>query len=86
MKPGIPIVIGERFRLLSYGRGLAYAIERIEGEEWRSVFFVQGDDAAQFREELEAVESRHPDQPNDVALRLLAGDYYDLDLDTAPAA
>jgi len=61
------------FRLVSYGNGLAYALEH-KGTAHKSVLF-QGDDANQFREELESLSSgRLRLSANDV-LHVLWNDY-----------
>lgn len=61
------------FRLISYGNGLAYALER-KGTSHASVLF-QGDDADQFRQELDTLNSgRLRLNINDV-LHILWNDY-----------
>lgn len=53
---GVIILQHGFFRLTSYGNGASYTLERAG----RSVFF-QGDDAAQFRDEMESLENSAPD-------------------------
>lgn len=55
----------DRFDLVSYGNGTAYAVH--DNIERRSMF-VQDDDASEFREEMEAYEAAFPDLPTDVFL------------------
>ena len=50
------------FDLVSYGNGIAYALHDNVN---RKSLFVQGDDAAQFRDEWIAFESVCPDAPLD---------------------
>jgi hypothetical protein len=58
----IIVMNGSRHRLISYGNGLAYRLEDMKGR--RSVF-LQGDDAHQFRDELETLENLRPDDGAD---------------------
>lgn len=60
------IMSGGAFKLISYGNGTAYCLELWGNDEcpekpWS--VFVQGDDAAQFREEIAAIEAMHPAMP-----------------------
>lgn len=65
------------YRLVSYGNGLSYSLElRIEGEPLRTVF-VQGDDATQFRAELDALEAAYPETSTAKLLRMMWADYGD---------
>lgn len=52
----------DRFDLVSYGNGLSYALH---DNIARKSMFVQGDDAAIFREEWEAFEATCPEAPLD---------------------
>lgn len=61
----VTLADGKRFRLISYGNGLAYSLE--DKGTGRSVF-LQGDDAAAFRSELETLETAHPDWDTDLIL------------------
>ena len=50
----------DRFELVSYGNGMAYALyDNI------ATMFVQGDDAAEFRQDWEQFETCSPDAPLD---------------------
>lgn len=51
-----------RFDLVSYGNGLAYALH---DNIARKSMFVQGDDAAEFRAEWQAFENACPEAPLD---------------------
>lgn len=59
----------QEFRLVSHGNGLAY--ELINKESCRSIF-LQGDDAGDFRDELEELSERLDYRE---ALRILWNDY-----------
>jgi len=61
------------FRLVSYGNGLAYALER-KGVSYASILF-QGDDADKFREELDNLSSGRLMLATDDVLRILWNDY-----------
>jgi hypothetical protein len=52
----------DRFDVVSYGNGLSYAVH--DNINKRSMF-VHGDDATQFRKELEAFEIADPEKPYD---------------------
>lgn len=54
------------YELHSLGNGLAYCLENWGNDErpeqpWS--VFVQGDDASQFRDEIDAIEAMHPTMP-----------------------
>jgi hypothetical protein len=59
------------YTLTSYGKGLAYELASESGES----VFVQGDDAAQFRDEWQAMESAAPDRATDNILSELFAIY-----------
>lgn len=68
-----PIHRTRHFELVSYGNGLAYVLEKL-GTDHKSVLF-QGDDADQFRQELDTLNSgRLRLNINDV-LHILWNDY-----------
>ncbi len=50
------------YRLVSYGNGLAYSLAK---KETTTDVYFQGDDATQFREELEAMENADPERLTD---------------------
>lgn len=52
----------ERFDVVSYGNGVSYAVH---DNIARKSMFVDGDDAAEFREELEAFEEAFPERHYD---------------------
>lgn len=56
-----PITIAKAhdFQLDSYGNGAAYALKCCDGAS----VWLSGDDATQFREELDALERAHPKWP-----------------------
>ena len=59
------IAQGERYKLISWGNGLAYCLEdTCEGLD----VFVQGDEASDFRAAWDAVETVMADKPHDVPL------------------
>lgn len=61
----ITIMAGVEFRLDSYGNGAAYTL--VNAAANRSTY-VQGDDATQFRDELDAVETTFPNGSPDEIL------------------
>lgn len=63
------------WRVTSYGNGLAYELAHKPSGE--TVFF-QGDDAAQFREELENLTEGKPSLDYADALRIIWHDYAEL--------
>lgn len=63
---------GQRYSLNSYGNGWGYLLK--DKQTGLSVW-LQDDDAAQFREELETLESRFPDHSPDDILGILWHDY-----------
>lgn len=60
----------DSFTVTSYGNGAAYAIETPTHS-----LFLQGDDAAQFRDELDAREQARPDMLTADILAELWGEY-----------
>lgn len=56
------------FTVISYGNGLAYSFGLTEDPE-DSRLYVQGDDAAAFREEWASVERAYPHLPADTVVR-----------------
>lgn len=54
----VVIYHSDRFDVVSYGNGLSYAVH---DNIARKSFFVQGDDAAEFRNELAAFEKIFPE-------------------------
>jgi hypothetical protein len=71
---GTTIARGEGFALTSYGNGLAYDLSAPDG----SSVFTQGDDAAQFRDEWQAMESAWPERGSGALLRELFNVYCDV--------
>lgn len=63
------------FSLTSYGNGLAYEIERKPAG--KTIFF-QGDDAAQFRDEFDALTSKMPALDFADALGCIWNDYSEI--------
>lgn len=59
------LVDSSKFRLVSWGNGTAYTFDNKTAK--RSVF-LQGDDATQFRSELESMENAYPDRETDYLL------------------
>jgi len=58
----VVIYHSEAFDLVSYGNGLSYALH--DNRNKKSLF-VQGDDAAKFRRELDSWEANFPEKPYD---------------------
>ena len=68
----VTISQGQRYKLDSLGNGWAYTLRDLLTKQ--SVWF-QDDDAAQLRDELEALETRWPNHSPDQILALLWEDY-----------
>ena len=68
----VRIMEGQRFALDSFGNGWAYALRKIN--PLKSVW-VQDDDATQFREELDALETTRPNDSPDAILGALWSDF-----------
>lgn len=62
------ILEGERYALDSYGNGAGYTLRNKIAE---TSVWLQGDDAASFREELDAQEAAHPHHDPDRVLSWL---------------
>ena len=61
----ITIMKAGPYELISSGNGLAYELinhGNEDGAPWS--LFVQGDDASQFRQEIENMEAAHPSMPS----------------------
>ncbi|AFU87871.1 hypothetical protein CcrColossus_gp001 [Caulobacter phage CcrColossus] len=67
----IRIMEGTRYALDSYGNGAAYTLRNKIAQ---TSVWLQGDDAATFREELEAQEAAHPNKNPDYILSWLWDD------------
>lgn len=57
----------------SYGNGLSYELRNKNADD---SIYLQGDDATQFREELDAMENADPMCPTDTILNELWNTYY----------
>ena len=68
----VTIMQGQRYSLDSSGNGWAYTLR---DSETRQSVWLQDDDAAQFREELETLESRFPNHSTDAILGMLWFDF-----------
>lgn len=68
----VVILAGEPFTLTSYGNGTAYSLRNAARKQ---SIFVQGDDAAAFREEMERREEFFPDMLSADLLREMWWEY-----------
>ena len=67
------------YKLISFGNGTAYSLENHcfdSVDDSPLSVFVQGDDAAQFRDEIAAMESAHPTMPTRDVLGEIWATYY----------
>ena len=71
----VKIADTEHYSVTSYCNGCSYDL--VSKERGASIFF-QGDDAAQFREELEACENLNPERSIDSILNSIWLDYDEL--------
>lgn len=73
------IMSGGPYKLISYGNGTAYCLQNWGNDDkpetpWE--VFVQGDDALQFREEIDALEAMHATMPTRDVLGTMWATYW----------